>query len=424
MKRGLFQVVCVVVPKGLGGVLTIVLNGLLVTRMAPAEFGIYAICLTLVALADGVIGAAVDMSAVKLASQRRIHGEAGALALERLAACFKLALSVAIVAVVALLAKPLSSALFQREAPEVLLVTAATAGGVLLLRSAFVHLQLAQRYREYAAVELLAQSLRVIGILAAIAWFDARVEALTLAALLGTVIAVAAGMRVAALRLRGPAFTMAAWLELWSTLRWLALTLAVSALLARLDLLLLARWSSMEQVGVFAAAQVLSQIPEMLGWYLAIVCGPRIMPAQADGSLPAVMARVQGILWVAAAVGAVVTVVAVQQFSHWLPPRYSAAGEVLLPLMVGALAGMCALPVAVPYVMFVRPNALFVYDLLSLPLLLVAYKLGIDAAGAVGAAWVGGVSRVVKAVVLQTLAWHWSRRPLADPAPLQMGATR
>lgn len=411
MKRGLMQAACVVIPKGLGGVLTIALNGLLVTRMAPAEFGVYAVCLTLVALADGMIGSAVDMSAVKLASARRVHDEAAALALERLAAFFKLVLSVAIVALVALMARPLSVALFHREAPEILFVTALTAGGVLLLRSAFLHLQLAQRYRDFAAAELFAQSLRVAGILAAIAWFDATVESLAIAALAGTVLAVLAGARLTGWRFRGPAFTVADWREFWPTLRWLSLTLALSAMLSRMDLLLLTRWSTMDQVGVFAAAQVLAQIPEMLGWYLAIVCGPRIMPAVANGSLPALMARVQAALWVLAAIGAALTLLAVQQFAHWLPARYALAGYVLLPLMIGALAGMCVLPVTVPYVMFARPSALFLYDLASLPLLLLAYRVGIDAAGAVGAAWVSALARIVKALVLQALAWRWSRQP-------------
>ena len=48
--------------------------------------------------------------------------------------------------------------------------------------------------------------------------------------------------------------------------------------------------------------------------------------------------------------------------------------------------------------------------LASLPLLLLAYHIGIGAAGAVGAAWVSAGARIIKAVVLQALAWHWARQ--------------
>jgi O-antigen/teichoic acid export membrane protein len=410
MKRSLLQAACVAIPKGLGGVLTIVLNGVLITRMSPAEFGIYAVCLALVALADGVIGGAVDMTAVKLASARRLRDLQAARDIERWALLVKLGFSALVICALLPFAGSLSEALFHREQPGLLLVALATAAGVLLLRSAFLHLQMDERFGAYAGLELLAQTLRVLGIVCAITWFGSSVVALTAAALIGTVVAVAAGALAAGGLVRGGVLRWADGHELWRTLRWMAVTLALSAVLARLDLLLLTRWSSIEQVGLFAAAQVFAQIPELFGWYLAVVYGPKVMPAAERGTLRAMMRRVQTGLFLMVVAAAAATALALSMWGHLLPAPYTHSGEILLPLMAGALAGMFALPVTVPYVMFVRPNYLFLYDLLTLPLLLLAYQLAITSHGALGAAWVSGGARIVKAAVLQSCALLWAKQ--------------
>ena len=113
------------------------------------------------------------------------------------------------------------------------------------------------------------------------------------------------------------------------------------------------------------------------------------------------------------------TFLALHLWGDLLPERYAHSGELLLPLMAGALAGMFALPVTVPYVMFMRPNYLFLYDLLTLPLLLLAYQFAITSHGAHGAAWVSGGSRLVKAAMLQSCALLWTKqhRTLAPATP-------
>ena len=40
-----------------------------------------------------------------------------------------------------------------------------------------------------------------------------------------------------------------------------------------------------------------------------------------------------------------------------------------------------------------------------------AYHLAIGHSGAVGAAWVSGGARIIKATVLQVVAWLWARPP-------------
>lgn len=410
MKRSLFQAACVAIPKGLGGALTVVLNGVLMTRLPPNEFGVYAISLVLIALVDAVPGAAIDMSAVKLASSERLHDRTRAAAIERWGVFIKLALSLAVVSLALTFAEPASVALFHQNAPELLLLVVVVATGVLLMRSLMMHLQLDQRFAAYAGLELLAQTLRVCGIGTVLLWFEVSALNLTIAAFTGTVLAVLGGLRIA--RLQPQPWTLP-WPEgraLLRTLRWIFATFAVSSMLARVDLLLLARWSTIDQVGVFAAAQVYAQIPELLGLCLAVVFSPRLAAASAEGRLPELMRHVSGGALALAGVFALAGL-ALQHFAApWLPPGYAASATAFLPLMVGALAGMVAMPLVVPYIMFTRPGFILSYDLLTLPLLLLAYRYAIIADGALGAAWVSGASRTLKALTLHGCAWHWARR--------------
>ena len=408
--RTLYQTACVAVPKGLGGVVTIGLNGLLLTRMTPAEFGVYSVCLLLVTLADGVLGAAVDMSAVKLASLHRLQDPRRAAAAEQWAAVFKIGLSLLLIGLLLPALPQLSQALFHRSDAALLLLAMTVAAAVLLMRSLFTHLQLGGRFAAYAGLEMLAQSLRVAGIAAVLLWWQPSAWTLTLAALAGTGLAVLGGLGIAKLGLG-----LAPWRLRWSdgsellhTLRWMLLTFALSSLYARLDILLLTQWSSIDQVGLFAAAQVFAFVPELFGMWLAVVFSPRVAPAQADATLRVLLLRVQSVVGAAAlAAGLLIGGLLSALSASWLG-KYAGVAELLMPLLLGALAGMVAMPVSVPFVMFARPRFIVTYDLLSAPLLLLAYHLAIDHGGAVGAAWVSGCARLIKAAVLLASAWIWA----------------
>jgi O-antigen/teichoic acid export membrane protein len=408
LKRSLFQTVCVSLPKGLGGLLTVVLNGILLTRMTPAEFGVYAICLLVVTLADGVLGSAVDMSAVKLASQHRQHDARRAAAVEHWAAVIKFAISALVLLILSPLLAPLSAALFHREDPGLLLLALVVAAGVLMMRSVGLNLQLSQRFEAYAGLELWAQTLRVVGILAVLQWWQPSALALTLASLAGTVLAVLGGLRIAGIRWPAEPLRWADGRELLLSLRWMLATFALSALYVRVDLLALTQWSTIEQVGLFAAAQVFAFVPELFGMWVAVVFSPRVMPCHADGSLRTLMRRVQGGIGALAVATALGVWLLLNWLPGWVPPAFASATDILWPLLLGALAGMVALPVTVPFVMFSRPGFILAYDLLTLPLLLLAYYWAIPQFGAVGAAWVSAVGRIIKSVALQLCAWAWA----------------
>ena len=407
----LYQTLCVAVPKGMGGFVAIGLNGLLLTHMAPTEFGVYSICLLLVTLADGVLGAAIDMAAVKLASQYRAHDQRRADAAEQWGALFKIGLSLALIGLMLPALTPLSQALFHREDSSLLLLAMAVALGVLVMRSVFTHLQLGGRFAAYAVLELLAQSLRVAGIGAVVLWWQPSAWTLTMAAVIGTGLAVLGGLHIAKIGKVPWRLRWSDGRELLQTLRWMLLTFALSSLYARLDVLLLTQWSTIEQVGLFAAAQVFAFVPELFGMWLAVVFSPRVASAQADATLRRLMLRVQSAVGFCALVCGLLIWLLLCWLPEYLPHRYAGVADILIPLLLGAFGGMLVIPVTVPFVMFARPRFIVAYDVLSAPLLLLAYHVAINHAGAVGAAWVSGCARLTKAAILLAGAWIW-----ADPA--------
>lgn len=411
MKAALYQAACVAVPKGLGGVVTLVLNGWLLTRMTPVEFGLYALCLTLVALADGIVGAAIDMGVVKLASTHRHHDARRARAAEWWALLGKLSVSGAVAMLLLITGRPLAQALFHRDDLPLLLLAMCVATCVLLLRSLGVRLQVRQRFEAYAMLELMAQALRVAGILAVMLWWTPSAQSLTTAAVVTGVLTLLLGLPVAGVRWRAERLSWRDGRELLATSRWLLMTFATSAVLSRVDVLLLTQWSQLEQVGIFAAAQVFAAIPEMLGMWLSVVLSPRVLPAAREGLLRALLLRMQMVLAALAVAVALVAMVLLHGQAGWLPEGYVRMADVLMPLLIGALAGLMAMPLVVPTVMFTRPAFVVAYDLLSLPLLLWAYHLAITQSGAVGAAWVNAGSRILKTVLLHAMAWKWAGAP-------------
>jgi hypothetical protein len=108
-----------------------------------------------------------------------------------------------------------------------------------------------------------------------------------------------------------------------------------------------------------------------------------------------------------------------------LPPSFARSVDVFLILLPGCLVSMAVFPLALPYLMFVRPRFFLIMDIVSLPLLLVLYAFAIQKQGAIGAAWVTSLARVTKGLIAQVAAfWLASGAALSsDPKPAATGST-
>jgi O-antigen/teichoic acid export membrane protein len=199
-------------------------------------------------------------------------------------------------------------------------------------------------------------------------------------------------------------------LKIWHYGRWFLVTFSLAALLSRLDIFLLSRWSSLSEVGIFSAGQVIAWVPVLIGTYLAVVLTPRIMPMTRDGRFNAFYRKFQPPLLGICVLGYFLSLAAIPLIGPRLLPRsFMRSMPVISVLLPGALAGLATFPLTLSFVMFVRPRFLFLMDCISFPILILLYYYAIPRFGGVGAAWVTSTANMTRALVAQWMAWQWTR---------------
>jgi O-antigen/teichoic acid export membrane protein len=413
LKRVFGELFLVALPKVVGGVATLVVNAALLRYFGPEQFAIYSLCITGILLSDAIIGAAMDLGVLRLAPLYLESDPDRARAIQKSALFLKI-VPVGGLSMVLLLAfaRPMSRFLFHQDGLSFLLfLSAFSAIGLLSLRSTQAYLQVQRRFGLYGTLDWLQNGLKFGGI-GAILWLKlATVTSVLSFYGMAPMIAFGLGLLFFGTGILGRTK------QLWSAARemlrqvgWYATTFAVTASVGRLDVFLLTSWSSLSEVGIFAGGQVFALIPELVGGYLAVVLGPRVVPYCREGKFASFFRRFQFVMMVGCAllyVAAFFTLKFVGPIL--LPAAFKRSGSVLLILLAGALASMAAFPLTYTFLLFVRPRFLFKMDLFALPLLLILYYYVIPQYGAVGAAWVTSGSRLIKAGIAQGVAWKSAR---------------
>src|SRR5882672_7980420 len=198
--------------------------------------------------------------------------------------------------------------------------------------------------------------------------------------------------------------------RLWHYGRWFLITFGLAALVSRLDIFLLSKWSTLSEVGIFSAGQVIAWVPVLIGTYLAVVLTPRIMPLAREGRFNAFYRKFQPPLLGACVLGYLLSLAAIPLIGPRLLPRsFMRSMPVISVLLPGALAGLATFPLTLSFVMFVRPKFLFFMDCISLPILMLLFFCVIPRYGAVGAAWVTSAANMIRAMVAQWMAWQWAQ---------------
>jgi O-antigen/teichoic acid export membrane protein len=338
--------------------------------------------------------------------------------IHRAAVQAKLLLSLACLGLVVLSAAPVA-AIFLHDASRSGLIIASCLAAflMLLLRSAQTQMQIDGRFKLYGAIDMLHFTGRFGGIALLLAsgvdsalWF---MTAFGAAALLPLLIWVSvSGKRLLHVR--------AGWSETRSVARtalWMGATFALGAVIARLDLLLLTQWSTLDQTGLFAAAQVFAIPMQLAGTYVAVVLSPRISPLLSEGRFYAFYCRVQ------AAILSVCAVITEVFLATWhtiapavLPPAYARSSDVAYLLVPGAIAGLATFPLTLAFVMFVRPKFLVLMDCVTLPVVIGLNWWAIPQYGAAGAAFVSTLASVVRAGIAQIQSWRWAKESSSGPA--------
>lgn len=432
-------------PKIAGGVLMVLLNLALVFVWPPPLMGAWAFWLTLVLLADAVIGSPIDLAVVRLAQARLDDEPAAALAGQAAlnsgapglanppiahppaadpVAVERTALALRLFALVpagglALLAAALGGEAMAAGGAALAAAATAMLGGLLVLRAMLTHLQMRRRFAVYGAVESFHVALRLGLVGLAILGFGAGPAGVLL------MLALAAGASglLAGLLARqsfGSGSASAgmsrdrrlALGELLRLLRWYTPSIALGATIGRLDVLMLGLIAGATQLGLYGAALGVAQAPELIGAYLGIALSPYLVAQAQQGAARGLMLRLHGALLALAFIGfAAMAMALASPLANLLPPAYAGTGPLLLLLLAGTLAGMVTTPLALPLVLLARRDFLLKVDCIAAPLAAMAYLLAIPAHGAIGAAMVAATTHLVRSGAVHLMAWRLAGRP-------------
>jgi len=394
-----------VVPKMIGGALTLGLGLALIGSFGAVDYGRYAYAVTLILLADAVIGTPFDLAVIRLAHTRVATDPATALALERAALWLKLGLTGVLAA--------LASVTVGQAAGGLMPYVAVAALSVMALRSALLHLQVRQQFRAYGGVELAHLVFKHGPIFAMIVTNTATPDRILVCLAVGPALAAATALPLVRRQgaVRWPEF-MAHAGEVWRLILWYGPTLALGATLAQLDILMLGAMLPGATLGQYGAAAVAASVPGMLGMYLGVVLTPRVVRAAAAGTLRAPFLRIQaGLTGMAIILGLGAAVLVASPLSGLLPQDYAASLPVFATLLPGTLVAMTTSAMALPLVLVARKTFLLRLDAVVAPAALLAYWAAISAWGATGAASVTLAVTLTRSLAVLAAGWQITAAP-------------
>lgn len=414
MSHALVDLAMVALPKVAGGALTVALNVVLLRFLGPEQFGVYSLCVAAILLSDGILGTPFDMAVLRLAQAHLQDRPSRAVAMEQAAVWLKLVVIAVFALAGAVLARPIADTVFKLQGTAHLVpLCVAVVAGMLLLRSVLTHAQVRRRFAQYGGVDLIHILFKFGGIGLLLAVATPTPSMLLSFWLMGPLLAMLVGLAWVARPLaRELRWRSADTGEVFAYAKWFLLTSALGSIMAKMDILMLGWHAPIEEVGIYSGAQVFALIPELLGIYMATVLSPRIVPSCRAGTFRRLFAKVQGLLLVGAVLAYLLAFVSWPVIADLLlPEAYRVSGDILLILLPGTLAGMVSFPLALAFVMFANKKLLLYMDLASFPFLVACYLLVLPKYGSVGAAWIATSFHLARTLIVQAIAWRWSRRP-------------
>jgi len=406
----------VAAPKIAAGGAQLLANLFLVRRLGPENAGVLFVCITAIMLSDAVLGSSLDIAVLKLATSGAGRVEAASLRIQKAALSGKVFGCVILTTILLPFSQAISTRLFHQFSDVRLLILSLVAlFGLLILRSVQTYFQVSRRFKLYGAADLLHSLAKYGGVGAFLA--------LGVKSPLGFLIVLACGplcvgivflLTIARPMVTAP-FSWAALTELWHGFKWYFASGAAASINTRMDVLLLSAAAGTAQAGLFSAAQVICMPVQLIGMYLAVVFAPRIMPLWEQGRLSRVYHTFQVWIITAALVMNGLAFLLVGKLSALLlPPSYRGTTTIILLLLPAALTALINFPWTVSLLMFAHPRFLLCFELASLPVLAVLYRLISRDHGALGAAAVTSGFALVKTIIYQVLA---SRTAKSKPVP-------
>jgi O-antigen/teichoic acid export membrane protein len=414
----LVRFACVAAPKIAGGGLQVLFNLVLIRYLTPDQFGMVSLCVLGIVACDAVLGSALDMAVLRLAPLHEQRGERlQSLRVQNAALALK-PLGVGLLAVPVFFAGgALSRALFHHEEGRgLLLLSLAGLLGLLLLRSLQLHYQVSNRFIAYGITDLAQNGIKFGGITLLLALALANPTWLVLSYALGPLSVALAGLALTRNLVR-TTFDRSALRELGKVLRWYVAATVMGSITSRMDVFMVSAFSTVAEAGVFSLALAIAIVPQLIGTYMAVVYGPRIMPLLEEGRLGDTYRRFQLKLLPVCIAGYFGLALGIQLFGNLLlPASFARAAGVMLVLFPASLCSLLNFPWTISLLLFLRPKFLLALELVSFVVVIPVYAYSAGRWGAMGGAAVTVTVAGIKTILMQVVAWQVARMPATMPA--------
>jgi O-antigen/teichoic acid export membrane protein len=406
LNRAFSDFLWVAIPKIAAGGGQLLTNLLLIRYLGPDRSGVVFVCITAIILSDAVLGSALDVAVLKLATSRAGRDPLASLAIQKAALIGKTLGCAALATPIILFASPISMMLFHKESDvRLLLLSLIGLFALLILRSVQTFFQVLGRFTMYGAADILHSLAKYGGVGVLLALGQATPLTVLLFYAFGPLAVGLALLLTSSREIVSSTFSWRALSELWSAVKWYLGSAAAASTNTRMDILFLSALAGTAEAGRFSAAQVLIMPVQLIGMYLGVVFAPRIMPLWEQGRLSPIYHRFQFWTIVASlAIYGLAVLSASKASAILLPSSYRGSPALLLLLLPAALTALINFPWTVSLLMFAHPRTLLVLELTALPILVILYRIFAASHGAFGVAAVTSGFAIVKTMIYQTLA--------------------
>lgn len=416
------QLTVVTLGRGIGFVLAIGTNILLVRLLGPAEYGVLALFLALITICIGILSEALDVALLRFLPLQ-LAAESGRADLYFLAAVTLKGFLIVGLGIVAFLAMDSVGTWLSltEDRAELLSWVLIGVAGTMLLRSCVAYYQATHQLRRFVYAELchtvckllFIGSCAVMGVLTAA---NAMVGIGLIALVVGVVtwVYLLKSERIA-LKL-APNQTA----ELWHFTKWVMLSFTIATIHSRADIPLLAHFRGAAEVGHYSAAITLSSVSEIILSFAAGAITPKIMVWMEQGRMTDFLKRClrYGIAPCLVAIGAV-WIFAEPVISLLYSETYRPTVFLFQILSTGTLLWCLALPLAAPLVCMHRPRWEVLQNILVLLLMAGGSVFLIPSLGAIGTAYlVSGIKILTTGISL------WLAFKVAATVQVHHGMTR
>jgi O-antigen/teichoic acid export membrane protein len=409
-----FDSLLAVAAKIVGGASALLINLFAVRHLVPAVYGVFAFCIANLQLFDALLGAALDLSVLKLAPLFRRNGFSGITPPERASVLVKTAIAGVAIFLLAIFGEQIGNAVFHGPGGrQILVLLGASVLGLLLFRSMQVHSQIDLRFKRYAAADLMQTALRLtlsMGLIVAGvtsgAWLVGGYGA---APFLVTLFLAPLLMRER--QTPAPWFDRDACRQMLKQSALLMSIAGFSLLVFNQDMFILALLRGPADVGILRASYTIAFIPELLGTYIGQTVIPRIVPACEAGTFADFYEKFQVRAFLAALPVLVLGLLLVDTIiMRVFPPSYRESLPVIKILFPAGIASLIGYPLTLNFLIFYKPKMFLAIDAVLAPFMAAGYWYAAGHGGVIGVAWVTSVARLVKFAVTQYYALRLSRR--------------